>query len=279
VLILMMAVYSNELSSQVVRKTRELILSQEQSEHKSTAKTNFLHTLSSELQTPLHAIKDFCQQLPSADDKDKNQIIQNIELAQDNMQKLLHMVVDVSKIELGQSDVKSEPFDFYGFLARIDDMLSAKKTANEITLTQENSITFLIDSNVPHFINSDELRIQQLLIAFCEAVHDFFNIRNMRLTVKVHSHHLNSATLFFIFTNHDTEPVDKTAPFNHFINSNVTLFSTQMAMAKEVCQLMDGDAKLAISDSGERVLTASIKILITSNEQQHAYQSHVFDET
>jgi len=279
VLILMMAVYSNELSFQVVRKTRELILAQEQSEHKSTAKTNFLYTLSSELQTPLHAIKDFCQQLPNADDKDKNQIIQNIELAQDNMQKLLHMVVDVSKIELGQSDVKSEPLDFYGFLARIDDMLSAKKQTNKITLTQKNSITFLIDSNVPHFINSDELRIQQLLIAFCESVHDFFNIRNMRLTVKVHSHHLNSATLFFIFTNHDSEPVDNTAPFNHFINSNIALFSTQMAMAKEVCQLMDGDAKLAISDSGERVLTASIKILITSNEQQHAYQSHVFDET
>jgi hypothetical protein len=52
-----------------------------------------------------------------------------------------------------------------------------------------------------------------------------------------------------------------------------------MAMAKEVCQLMDGDVNLALSDSGERVLTASIKILITSNEQQHAYQSHLFDET
>lgn len=279
VLILMMAVYSNELSSQVVRKTRELILAQEQSEQKSSAKTNFLYTLSSELKTPLHAIKGFCHQLPNADEKDKNQIIQNIELAQDNMQKLLHMVVDVSQIELGQSDVNSEPFDFYGFLGRIDDMLSAKKSTNEIILTQENSITFLIDSNVPHFINSDELRIQQILIALCDGIHDFFNISNMRLTVKVHSHHLNSATLLFIFTNHDSEPADNTAPFNHFINSNMALFSTRMAMAKEVCQLMDGDVNLAISDSGERILTASIKISITSNEQQHAYQSHVFDET
>jgi hypothetical protein len=36
---------------------------------------------------------------------------------------------------------------------------------------------------------------------------------------------------------------------------------------------------LAISDSGERVLTASIKILITSIEQQYAYQSDIFIET
>ncbi|NQY86503.1 MAG: CHASE domain-containing protein [Colwellia sp.] len=279
VLILMMAVYSNELSSQVIRKTRELIIAKEQSEHKSTAKTNFLYTLSSELQTPLHAIKGFCQQLLKAENKDKNKIIKNIELAQDNMQKLLHMVVDISKIELGKSDVNSEPLDFHGFLGRIDGMLSAKKSSNKMTEPQEKSITFLIDSNVPHFINSDELRIQQLLIAFCEGVHELFGIRNMRLTVKVHSHHLNSATLLFIFTNHDDEPVDNTAPFNHFINTNMALFSTQIAMAKEVCQLMNGDANLAVSDSGERVLTASIKILITSTEQQHAYQSHLFDET
>jgi CHASE1-domain containing sensor protein len=278
VLILIMAVYSNELSSQVVRRTRELIVAKEQSEQKSTAKTNFLHILSNELQAPLHAIKDFCQQWEKADIKAKHKLIQNIALAQDNMQKQLHMVVDLSNIEVGQSYLKSEPFDFYGFLRRIDDMISAKKSPKGITLVEEKSITFLIDPNVPHFINSDELRVQQLLIAFCEGVHSLFNSRNLRLTVKVHSHHLNSATLLFVFTNHYEEPTDNTAPFNHFVNSNMALFSTQMAMAKEVCQLMDGDANLAISDSGERVLTASIKILITSAKQQHAYQSNVFDE-
>lgn len=279
VLILMMAVYSNELSSQVVKKTRELIKAKEQSEYKNTAKTNFIHTLSNELQTPLYAIKDFCQQLPKANNQAENQIIHNIELAQDNMQKLLHMVADLSKIELGKSDVNSETFDFYGFLGRIENMLLAKNTSKSITTRQKNSITFLIDSNIPHFINSDELRIQQLLIAFCESVHELFNTQNMRLTVKVHNHHLNSATLLFIFTNHDDEPVDNKAPFSQFVNSNMAFISTQMAMAKGVCQFMGGDASLAISASGERVLTASIKILITSSEEQHAYQSHVFDET
>jgi CHASE1-domain containing sensor protein len=278
VLILMMVVYSNELSSQVVRKTRELIIAKEQSENKSMEKTNFLHTLSNELQTPLHAIKGFCQQLPKADNQTKNNIIKNIDLAQDNMQKLLNVVVDLSKIELGELEVNSELFDFYGFLKRIDDMLSAKKSSTDTTLLDEKNVIFLIDSNVPHFINSDELRIQQILIGLCQGVHELFNIRNTRLTVKVHSHHQNSATLFFIFTNHDDEPIDSTAPFSHFLNAGVGLFSTQMAMAKEVCQLMDGDASLAISTSGERVLTASIKILISSNEQQHAYQSNVFDE-
>jgi CHASE1-domain containing sensor protein len=280
VLILMMAVYSNELSVQIVRKTRELIIANDQLENISKAKTDFLYTLTRELQTPLQAIRGFCHQLPKSDSKERNKITKNIELAQENMQKLLHMVADLSKIESGESDINSESFDFYGFLGRIDDMLSAQVLSTEQPKHQEKkSISFLIDSNVPHFINSDELRIQQLLIALCESVHELFNSKQMRLTVKVHSHHLSSATLLFIFTSHDNEPVDSTAPFNHFINTNIVLFSTQMAMAKEVCQLMNGDMNLAISDSGERVLTASIKISITSTEQQHSFQSHVFDET
>jgi CHASE1-domain containing sensor protein len=274
ILILMMVVYSNELSFQVVKRTRELIIAKEQSEKKNAAKTNFIHALSNELQTPLHAINNFSQQFEKANNNDKNKIIKNIQLAQQNMKKLLHMLDDLSKIESGKSEVDIKPFDFYGFLGRIDDMLLAKKLSDH----NHNSITFLIDSNVPPFINSDELRLQQFLIVFCEEVHKLFNCKKIRLTVKVHFHHLNSATLLFVFTNHD-ETTNNEAPFNNFINSDIAFYSTQMAMAKEVCQLMNGDANLAISDSGERVLTASIKILITSIEQQYAYQSDIFIET
>jgi len=273
VLILMMVVYSNELRAQVVKSTRELIIAKEQSEEKSIAKTNFLYALSHEMQSPLQAIENFCEQLKEANNKEKNKIIKNITLAQNNMQKLLHMLDDLSKIESGESEVGSVRFDLHGFLNRINDMVSIKKASND------NNFYFIIDSNVPQFINSDELRIQQLLIVLCEEVHELFNRKNIRLTVKVHYHQLNSATLLFVFTHCDNEPISDNAVLNPVINSDIALFSAQMAMAKEVCQLMKGDANLAISNSGERVLTASIKIIITSGEQQHIYQSSVFDET
>ena len=271
-LILMMAVYSNELSTQVVRKTRELIIAKEQSDYKSTAKTNFLNTLNSDLQIPLQSITYFTEQLYKANTKEQKQIIKNIELAQHNMQKLLHMVVDISKIELGELTVNSEPFDLYGFINRIDSMLKAN------ILNKNNSITFLISPKVPHFINSDEIRIQQLLVAFCDGIHEFYNTNNIRVSIKIHKHNSNSATLFFVFTTNDLQVIDNTVPFDDYISKDITLYSTEMAMAREVCQLMNGDVKLAVSASGERVLTASIKINITSNEQQRAYQAKFFDE-
>ena len=192
------------------------------------------------------------------------------------MHKLLHMVVDLSKIELGELMVKSEPFDFYGFINRVDSMLKANLSNQKSN--QDKSITFLIAPNVPHFINSDELRIQQLLVAFCDGIHQLFNVNNIRVSIKTLNHNSNSATLFFVFTSHDSKITEVKVPFDDYISKDIIFYSTEMAMAKEVCQLMNGGTKLAVSDSGERILTASIKIDITSNEQQRVYQAQNFDE-
>ncbi len=271
-LILMMAAYSSELSAQVIRKTQELIISKDQSEKESTAKTNFLNTLNKELQTPLQAIHLFIEQLRTTQQKHQQVTINNIDLAQKNMSQLLDMVIDLSKIESGMLMVKSEPFDFHGFLVRIDDILKAQN------MSKNSSITLLIDSSVPHFINSDELRIQQFLMALCECIHELYAMKNIRLTVKAHSHQLNTATLLFIFTGHDDEQIEIDTPFVDYISKDISQYSTQMAMVKEVCQLMKGDVSLGVTNSGEKILTAAITIIQTTNEQQLTYQADIFDD-
>ena len=49
---------------------------------------------------------------------------------------------------------------------------------------KNKTITFLIDPCVPHFINSDELRIQQLLIAVCDGIHELYNVNNNDIYLK-----------------------------------------------------------------------------------------------
>ncbi len=194
--------------------------------------------------------------------KKQQALISNIDLAQKNISKLLDMVVDLSKIELGELVIKYEPFDFHGFLTRIDEVLKAQNAS------KNRNITLLIDSSVPHFIIGDEIRIQQFLVALCENIHELYAMKNIRLTVKVHSHHLNTTTLLFIFTEHDDVRIENTAPFVEYISRDISQYSTQMAMAKEVWQLMGGDISLGITNSGEKILTAAIKINQTTNEQQ-----------
>ncbi|MCW8833101.1 MAG: CHASE domain-containing protein [Colwellia sp.] len=276
-LILMMAAYSSELSTQVIRKTQELIIAKDQSEQESVAKTAFLKTLNKELQTPLQAIALFIEQLRKTEQQQQKAIITNIDLAQKNMGQLLDMIVDLSKIESGNLLLQSEIFDFHGFLMRIDEML---KVQNQNT-AKGRALTMLIDSSVPHFITGDELRIQQFLIPLCTDIYAFFNMKKIRLTVKSHSHQFNTATLFFVFTGHDEENIAVKAPCTDYMSKEIGQYSTQMTMVKEICQLMEGDLSLGVTHSGEMILTAVIKVVQATNEQQQAYQAHLFgdDET
>jgi len=260
-LILMMVAYSSELSIQVRRKTQELIIAKELSEKESTAKTVFLKTLNKELQAPLKAINVFVEQLRETEQKQQKTIITNIDLSQKNMSHLLDMVTNLSKIESGELVVKSEVFDFHHFLMRIDEMLKAQNAS------KGRSMTLVIDPSVPHFISSDELRIQQFLLPLCASIYELYNVSSIRLTIKAHSHQFNMATLLFVFTDSDDEHTRKKIPIVNSIVRDISQCSTQMAMVKEICQLMQGDLSFGATKSDEKILTAAIKISQIINSQ------------
>ncbi len=279
-LILMMAAYSIELSHQVVVKTRELILAKEQSETKSWAKSKFLNTLNDELYTPLNAIKGFTEQLQrehSADKKDD--ITKNIARTTFNMMQLIDTARDISNIESGNLTIKHNTFDFYSFLKRIETMLNANRLADN------KAIFFLIDDNVPHFIDSDELRIQKLLIALSDTAQLLFVSKHIRLSVKAHIHQQKIASIFFVFTLQD-DILFEQQDINHSqgnsvnqqveLNSYSIMSSMKMTMVKELCQLLKGDVKYSMLQSGEHMLSASLKVKITSLDQQQVFQDQSF---
>jgi len=272
VLILMMAVYSNELSVQVMRKTRELILAKENLEDKSTAKTHLLLSFTDELYASIKSINHYIKQLCRVTDKEQNQFIEQIVLANNNMQRLLDMAGDLSKIELGALSVTKEPLDLYGFLEQIESILKAEN------LNENQEMQILIDSNVPHFINSDKLKIQQIIMACCSNIYKLYDNDKIRLTIRVHHQNVNTATLLLVFSSYKYETSSAFQATQQSLSKDVSLYGTEIMMAKEVCQLMGGDVNLTISALGEKVLTASIRIEITSSEQQQAHQGQIFDE-
>lgn len=270
-LILMMAAYSSELSQQVELKTRALILAKEKSEQKSLAKTNFLQTLNNELRMPLQVIKAFIEQLKQKGIHNKQ--ITGIVHSGNNIAQLLDTMMDLSEIESGTIKVKREPFDFYGFLNRMEPMLKAHNERSG------KSIFFLINKEVPHYINGDELRMQKLLHVLTQSAQQLFATDALRLTIKLHEHKFNSASLFFIFSHQDeATAADSDEKIKSIINNDLASYSTSMAMVKEVCQLLQGNVHLGLLPSGGGVLSASIRVTITTAEQQSAHQALFFDD-
>lgn len=269
-LVLMMAAYSSELGQQVDIKTRALILAKESSDKKSLAKSNFLQTLNQELRLPLLAMKACVEQLKKKGINNKQ--VTGISHAGSNVALLLDTMMDLSDIESGKIIAKADCFDFYGFLQRTESVFKASNAY------EGKSIFFLIDDSVPHYINSDELYIQKLLHAIVDSAHKLLKSDDLRLSIKLHKHKLADASLFFTITSQNAAMVNVSeqvfAQQNH---DELAANSTTMAMAVKYSHLLGGDTTLAALSSGAGVLSASIRVIISSIEQQEAQQGLTFD--
>ena len=253
-LFLLIAAYSLELNYRVTVKTRNLILAKEKSEKESSAKTQFLHTLSKELRTPFTIIKRLTETFP--DDNMSSQTkayIANISYASLNIEQLIDTVNELSNIESGLVYLNHRPFDFSVFLARMKNMIKVSPYLN----TQEIKIE--LAKNLPTFINSDELRLQKLFMMLVENVEEVLSSKVFCVSVNVHFHKGNAATIFFVVTHLD-EKVTSNISIDSSRKTNFSVLNTRMAMLQELCVLFKGDLKLSKLPSGNLMISASVKI-------------------
>ena len=269
-LVLMMAAYSSELGQQVNSQTRALILAKESSEKRSLAKSHLLQTLNTELRMPLSAIKSFVEQLKQKGINNKQ--VTGISHAGINVALLLDTMMDLSDIESGKIKAKDDCFDFHGFLQRIESVLKASNAY------EGKSISFLIDDSVPHYINSDELYIQKLLNALIESAHYLLEADVLRLSIKLHKHKLAEASLFFTLSSQSAVmPLVEDKCLTPEEYEERATNSTALAMAIKYSQLLQGDTSLGALSSGAGVLNSSIRVHISSIEQQETQQGLTFD--
>ena len=269
-LILMMAAYSSELAQQVSFKTRALILAKESSDKKSLAKSHFLQALNAELRAPLLAIKAFVEQLKQKGINNKE--VTGITHAGNNVALLLDNMMDLSNIESGKIKAKQDCFDLYGFLQRTELVIKASNSY------EGKSVFFLIDESVPHYINSDELYIQKLLNVLIESAHHLLKSDTLRLSIKLHTHKLAEASLFFTLSSQNTDIKNsQEIVVNPDSHDEQPTNSTAFAMAIKYSQLLKGDTHLGTLSTGSGVLSASIRVSVSSSEEQEAHQGITFD--
>ncbi|XPF94234.1 CHASE domain-containing protein [Colwellia sp. RE-S-Sl-9] len=257
-LILMMAAYSTELSNKVTQKTRELILSKEKSDNENQAKTDFLQSLSIELRVPLSVIKRLVEVFPKKKLGDtEKEYIDNISNAALNLEQLIDTLNELSSIESGRLTLNNQSFDFLLFLKRMEEIVEA----------QAKNIKFLIQEDVPHFIESDELRLQQVFITCAENAKELLDNNNICISVKVHFHHQNSATIVFVL--HALRANNSLQDSSVVLNNNPDgiKFNLRMEMAKELCNKLGGNINIAQLPSGESMVHVSVKVKISQEQE------------
>ena len=125
----------------------------------ASTKSEFLANMSHEIRTPLNAILGFIDLLKDKCKKDET-AAEYINIIDSSSKSLLHIIediLDLSKIESKKLEINKEDFNTVEAFSIITHLFDAKCSQKNIVLSLN------IDRDMPKFLNSDPLRIKQVI--------------------------------------------------------------------------------------------------------------------
>ncbi|MBD3609770.1 MAG: PAS domain S-box protein [Gammaproteobacteria bacterium] len=137
----------------------QLVLAKEQAEQANQSKNQFLSRMSHELRTPLNAILGFSQLLNLDDNLTEQQHFSLNEMlkAGDHLTSLIEDILDLSRIEQGELEIKLTGTPANKLLSECVTMMQPLADQSEIMLSCKCSPE-------EHYVNADPTRLKQILL-------------------------------------------------------------------------------------------------------------------
>lgn len=129
-----------------------------EAEAASRAKSEFLATISHEIRTPLNGVIGMADRLSRTSlDRDQNHYLELIRISGEMLLSLIGDVLDMSRIEAGEMDIRPVTFDLPALVSDVAQLVEVQAAARDLTLRQD------IAADLPVQIKADPQRLRQIL--------------------------------------------------------------------------------------------------------------------